>query len=66
MSNLRPLDPSFHAARFAATANPGSREGVVLRGGDRVAIRPIQIGDIELERSFIEGPVPDVSSLSLP
>lgn len=31
-----------------------SSEDVVLRGGDRVLMRPLKIGDGELERNFIE------------
>jgi GNAT superfamily N-acetyltransferase len=53
MNNIQ--TPSFNSAAAVAGDVVNSREVVVLRGGDRVVIRPISTEDIELERSFIEG-----------
>ena len=44
------------AATAAATTNPIRAEGCeqVIRGGDRVIVRPLHAQDLEMERRFIE------------
>lgn len=54
MQDVKPPTHPFNPTAFVAAADPPAREEVVLRGGERVAIRPIDRGDAEPLRHFIE------------
>lgn len=49
------MTPSTSLETAASLAADASQRSKVLRCGDRIFIRPIRVGDIDLERTFIEG-----------
>ncbi|MDP9045777.1 MAG: GNAT family N-acetyltransferase [Pseudomonadota bacterium] len=59
MNEAIPGIPTFRSDPLPAERRPDSHEEVVLRGGDRVLIRPVQREDAELERRFIEALSPE-------
>lgn len=54
MNNEKASSSSFNPTASGRPNKPDLSEDVVLRGGDRVLIRPLLVGDVELERHFIE------------
>ena len=54
MNESRPSASPVRTAAFVGRRQPDSHEEVILRGGDRILLRPVQREDVELERRFIE------------